>query len=466
MSVSLKLDLGNSDDIVTDIRTAPRTGFVSAFRVRLTVTFAMAAFLIFLGIHYDVTYMTDLFSNTGQLPSRFQTLILAADVGLIGTGLGLMVFAKAVIRHFGSLLLIVGSTAFAIGVLETGVRVYLAASGPEIRAQFLTAQDVGLEPRYIRHHYLGYIPNPQYVGVEGRNQHNSLGFRGEEINTEKPPGEYRIAMIGGSTTYSQLVADHRESWPYQTGENLKQICNKNNIAVINAGVGGYDSYQSVINFLFRVADLDPDLVVVHDGLNDIHSRLVTPTRYRGDNSGRRRPWEPGIEPYFMKLASLRLAMTLISGHSFEPSIGFHYDNRSSTPGIVSSEVDARLGDTPMRVLSTNRPIYFERNLRDMVQLIRGKGAQPILATWPYSTVHDDYMQTEHYRAGAIEHNKIIRMLAKEEDVLLIDLDVDMPREKRYWADNRHVNAEGANIKAQFTSQSLAEVVCPKPGVSE
>jgi len=154
MSVSLKPGLGNSDDIVTDIRTAPRTGFVSAFRVRLTVVFAMAAFLIFLGIHYDVTYMTDLFSNTGQLPIRFQTAILVADVVLIGTGFGLLVFAKAVTRHFAGFLLIIGSTAFAIGVLEAGVRVYLAASGPEAQAQFLTAQDVGLEPRYIRHHYL------------------------------------------------------------------------------------------------------------------------------------------------------------------------------------------------------------------------------------------------------------------------------------------------------------------------
>ena len=35
---------------------------------------------------------------------------------------------------------------------------------------------------------------------------NSLGFRGPELPRKKPPGTYRIAFLGGSTTYCAEVS--------------------------------------------------------------------------------------------------------------------------------------------------------------------------------------------------------------------------------------------------------------------
>jgi len=42
----------------------------------------------------------------------------------------------------------------------------------------------GLKP----HRYLGYYPCPNYIDSSGQNRHNSLGYRGTEINPKKRQG--------------------------------------------------------------------------------------------------------------------------------------------------------------------------------------------------------------------------------------------------------------------------------------
>lgn len=42
---------------------------------------------------------------------------------------------------------------------------------------------------------------------------NSLGLRGEEIPMEKPEGETRIMMVGGSTTFDPSVTSDDHAWP-------------------------------------------------------------------------------------------------------------------------------------------------------------------------------------------------------------------------------------------------------------
>ena len=56
-----------------------------------------------------------------------------------------------------------------------------------------------------------------------------------------------------------------------------------NIEVINAGVPGYTSWETLINFQFRVLDIEPDLIIIYHGTNDTHARLVLPKFYQSDN---------------------------------------------------------------------------------------------------------------------------------------------------------------------------------------
>ncbi len=101
----------------------------------------------------------------------------------------------------------------------------------------------------------------------------------------KPPAVYRIACLGGSTTYGDGVDDWRLTYPALLQDSLR-AWGVSEVEVVNAGVPGYSSYESVINLEFRVLDLHPDLVFFYEAINDVYPRLVwPPSAYLGDNSG-------------------------------------------------------------------------------------------------------------------------------------------------------------------------------------
>lgn len=64
---------------------------------------------------------------------------------------------------------------------------------------------------------------------------NSLGFRGMEIQRDKEPEEYRIIMVGGSTTFGLGAPNDSETIPAYL-QNMFQDKFGTRIKVINAGV--------------------------------------------------------------------------------------------------------------------------------------------------------------------------------------------------------------------------------------
>lgn len=97
---------------------------------------------------------------------------------------------------------------------------------------------------------------------------NSLGFRGAEFTKHKPTGVIRIACLGASTTFCAEASSNDMAWPAQL-ERLLNERHGERFQVINAGVPGYSTDQSAINLRERVLPLDPDLVIVYHGNNDM-----------------------------------------------------------------------------------------------------------------------------------------------------------------------------------------------------
>ena len=126
------------------------------------------------------------------------------------------------------------------------------------------------EQIYLSHPRLGKVPKPG-AALHGSNVSisiNSLGFRGPNFAPHKPPGTFRIACLGGSTTFGLYCADD-ETWPAQLENLVRDSCPDRRIEVINAGVPGYTLSQSLINFRERVVPLAPDLVVIYHAPNDL-----------------------------------------------------------------------------------------------------------------------------------------------------------------------------------------------------
>src|SRR5215475_3012095 len=57
-----------------------------------------------------------------------------------------------------------------------------------------------------------HVPRPNRMS--GGVHINSLGFRGPELAVPKPPGDVRLAFLGGSTTYCAEVSSNETAWPH------------------------------------------------------------------------------------------------------------------------------------------------------------------------------------------------------------------------------------------------------------
>jgi len=99
---------------------------------------------------------------------------------------------------------------------------------------------------------------------------NSLGLRDKEYAVPKPPGTYRIMVLGDSVTLG---------WGVEEGscyaKRLEALLNENlsgkthvRYEVINAGVGNYGTVQEWAYFKEEGRELDPDMVIVGFFVND------------------------------------------------------------------------------------------------------------------------------------------------------------------------------------------------------
>lgn len=76
--------------------------------------------------------------------------------------------------------------------------------------------------------------------------------------------DYRIAILGNSTTES-IPDSHISSWVEMM---YRQYCKKN-ITIFNGGTSGYNSAQELIKLIRDILKLNPDMIIVYDGFNDI-----------------------------------------------------------------------------------------------------------------------------------------------------------------------------------------------------
>jgi hypothetical protein len=99
---------------------------------------------------------------------------------------------------------------------------------------------------------------------------NSHGLRGEEFSAEKPDGEYRIFLVGGSTTASlRAISDDHTPAGYLEKKIDEKYPTKN-IEVINAGIPGFTSTQEKKLIENKIVNLEPDLIIIYDGTNDVN----------------------------------------------------------------------------------------------------------------------------------------------------------------------------------------------------
>jgi lysophospholipase L1-like esterase len=381
---------------------------------------------------------------------------------------------KKFTRLFQNLLLSVLSIFFVLIVIEICAQIYINHfASEEAFTRYASLSQLqkkegfpSSKSRYTPHRYLGYYPTPNFQ--KKKDKHNSLGYKGQNI--EKPkPGEFRIVCIGGSTTYTEKIKDYRFSYPYLLEKELHKRGYKN-VTVINAGASAWSSWESLINFEFRVLDLEPDMIIVYHGINDIHPRLVWPPEaYQGDNSGAREAnhtglFMPSILEYSTILRILMIRTGLIKSHSAfsrtiikEPSTfyadDFNFQKLKNTyPSGVFKKVSAE------QMLTVNTPKYFKRNIENMIVIAKHNNIKTVLATFAYSPLFKNKprVSSREYIFAYSQLNGILKSIAKEMDVNLFDFANVFPKKKCYYLDGRHVTKKGAKLKAKLFADYIVE----------
>ena len=376
-------------------------------------------------------------------------------------------------RLLANILLAVLATLIAFVVLEALANVYLhRLADADTFTRYasmrqLQEQRLASDPRFTPHRYLAYYPTPNYVA--GPNKHNSLGYRGEEIPLPKPDGRYRIACLGGSTTYTEHIEDYRKSYPYLLEQHLKGQ-GYENVDVVNAGAGGWSSWETLINFELRILDLDPDLIIVYHGINDIQSRLVWPPEaYRGDNSGHRAPtltsiFMPSLLEYstLMRMVMIKARMTK-SHAAFERTIDLVPDTYLGTQflkqklqGTYPTELFEKT--SAAAIMERNGPIYFERNIRNVVALAKTHGIDVLLSSFAYSPlfVNRPRASSREYISAYGHNNRLVEAIAEEMDVHFFDFAEAFPAQKQWYVDGRHVTKKGARLKSKLFGEFLID----------
>lgn len=359
---------------------------------------------------------------------------------------------------------IIVSVTITLLMLEMGLRVYFGTVGNEAdRIAYLYSADEILQGT---NRFIGF-PYINYGNASEHPEHNSRGYRGEEIETPKPQETYRIFALGGSTTYGNSLQPF-EAYPAQLQQILHENYGYNHIEVVNAGVNSYSSYDSLANLTYRVLDDEPDMIIIYHGVNDVRARLVEPESYSGLNLQRGIWSTEQIDSLYggsTLWRFLRIQIGVLSNPTnFETFLSTSSDV-IRCPFRLDSYCEPLQQESQL-VLDANPPLYFERNFRNMAAIAEANGADVIFSTWAYytgETPYDNFMSPEHMQNGVDEQNEIVRSLGEELAVSVIDFAENVPENGDFWIDGMHLMAEGAYEQAsQYAAFLIENDLLPPP----
>lgn len=289
-------------------------------------------------------------------------------------------------------------------------------------------------------------------------RHNSYGFRGNEFSSKKDKNVYRIVCLGGSSTYGNQLSNY-ETWPAQLERLLNSQQQDMHFEVINAGIGGYTTMDSLINLVTRVLPLEPNMIIIYHAFNDFK-----PNRFPNFKSDythwRSREWMP--KKHILNILS--------SKSSFVRNMVSLYRKAS---GYLDKHLRCHLPMTGLKRYDTVSALpieSFKRNLRTMIYVARGYGITPVISTFSLLLNEEnlkaypgkfedlrDYIPTLTYE-GVLDakrsYNQALRDVAKQEGVLLVDNSLLIPETFQYQYDSCHFTVAGTRLIAENFSQAI------------
>jgi len=300
--------------------------------------------------------------------------------------------------------------------------------------------------RYKPHPFLGYALNPAYDGQDI----NPMGLRGEAVPKKKPKGVYRILCVGGSTTYgSHTPAD--QAYPARLQELLNKGPHKQpplRYEVLNCGVPGYTTAESLVNLSLRLLEFDADALIIYHAIND--ARLIQVGGFQADYSHMRSSWRfPETSPLESALLRhCRLYYRLFKGSypSLQPA---------RLERLVYVDATEHPHPAPSwKGVNTRGVRAYLRNLRNLIAVAQEHGIAPVLTTFAAS---EEHLVGPGYGDVLAVMNRWVRQMATNKKLPLIELAESLDDQPGLFADYVHMNADGFMAQAKLIHQQAREL---------
>jgi len=315
------------------------------------------------------------------------------------------------------------------------------------------------------HPYLPFIYKKNFVGGRAEQTNyplhpelkslplttNNLGyFNGEDgsrdILIPKPKDLIRINCLGASTTGNYLHVENKVySYPLELEKILRKKTSKK-LEVNNCAQGGYNSADSLVRFLLKDIDTNPDILIIYHAINDIRSYL-TPG-FTSDYSHSRKNLGEVYWKFFIgsKIPNLQIRFINYLKNKFL----FPSSEQYSLLEII------RKGQIDPKMDYTNGLKTYRRNIQHIIDISLRKKIKVVLCTfcmYLYPRIKDDPLQNL-YKKIVSEENEILKELASQNDLTLIDTASLIEKSDENFVDAVHFTPKGMRLLAQHIADKM------------
>ena len=312
------------------------------------------------------------------------------------------------------------------------------------------------------HPYLTYVLKPGYsaTGPQQRSI-NEWGFRGPSVSLAKPEDTYRIACLGGSSTYGHTPSSDATTWParLQHWLNDEVAGSTKRVEVLNFGLSGWSTFESAANLALRVVDFEPDLVVVYHTINDARCALyLRGGPIRMDNAHWRAVWPRIVEAPGESLLERSRTYLVLRKLFTRYSDRVDALNTWAIVGYDPNDPDPyERGEPDERGFES-----FRRNLVTIQAVARAHGARVALVTQGCDT-RDIQAGSRDNQIAALERmTAILREVAGEHDLILVDAKAEMHTQSSkhgidtYFTREVHLTDAGADLLARTIAREVIQ----------
>ena len=348
--------------------------------------------------------------------------------------------------------------------LEAGLRVgpfenrfYSANVGPETSWHpylfWIEKQKVGNDEK------VGIIKPPPIRKVEHesdlveflfqRSSHDPFRFRSGPVEKTKPPGQFRILVIGGSNAYGYGVALYEHSFSNRLEKLLKERHPQKNIEVICVAARGYNLYQNLTFYKLHLRKFQPDLVI-------LYANMIDSATSKGPFTFRE---------LFLMRSGVDIADLWITEHEFpkKPTALIAFQDKLRKSRIysllanwVTSLRDRNDfgGDDEDAIKEVNPLPDYRKNLVDLIRIVQKDGARMICA----DEFNFSRIGSEKGRASQIQ--KIMEETSKKSGCLYVPVHEILASTKEpkqyifFPVELDHINIEGHKKVAEILFQAI------------